>query len=345
MAQAELAKLDPTRDRALSEPPVGVAMYAENYMLSAFDPAADLGMWLHLGTWPEDFALWEDFAIVSLPDDVLWMSAYHRTDPADRPGGSNLHFRCIEPFRRWKVTFDGIVCRTPRAEMLGGRLRDGARERMLLDLDLECVTPIWDAQESASSAHGTGSMEDQVWGREHYQQLYLMTGTAQLHTEGELRIDTSGVRDHSRGPRGHAMDKWGGHTLIHVLFPSGRAFGVQTMWLPTGEVSLDTAYVLVDGEMHHAAGVELPRLERLGLGGEEMALTLRSELGDHHLTGTEIRTTFVTPQRLGMAFGADRAGAHGILGFGHARWVWDGEVGYGLTERSNVNLPAPDAAG
>ena len=138
------------------------------------------------------------------------------------------------------------------------------------------------------------------------------------------------------------MEKWGGHTLIHVLFPSGRAFAVQTMWSPDGTVSLDTAYVLVDGELRHGAGVEVPRLGQVRLGGDEMELVLESDIGRHELQGTTVRNAYFTPQRLGLAFGADPEGPYGIFAMGHARWEWDGEVSYGLTERSNVNLTRED---
>src|SRR5437660_10600778 len=142
MALDFLAGLDVSRERCLVEPPPDTPMYAENFMLSAYDPAADVGMWLHLGTWPEDFGLWEDFLVVNLPDDVLWMSAYHRTEPERRPAGSNLAFRCVEPFRRWRVTFDGVVSRSRREEQLEGRLRNGRQEPMTFELEAECVTPI-----------------------------------------------------------------------------------------------------------------------------------------------------------------------------------------------------------
>src|SRR3954447_5009242 len=172
MTEGLRVEWDGRREACLLEAPADLPMFAENFMLSAFDPVADIGMWLHLGTWPEDFGLWEDFALINLPHDVLWMSAYHRRRPVDGPAGSNLAFRCIEPFRRWKITFDGIVTRTPRGEMLQGRLRDGQRERLTFDIDVENVTPIWDAQSSAASERGSGSMEEQVWAKEHYQQLF-----------------------------------------------------------------------------------------------------------------------------------------------------------------------------
>jgi hypothetical protein len=329
--------LDPAREWALKQKP-DVPMYAENYMVSSYDPSADIGMWLHLGTWPEDFELWEDFFVINLPDDMLWFTSWHRTAVADRPAGSALRFECIEPWRRWRYSYDGIVHRSPRSAMLDGRLRNGGMERLTFDLDAECVTPIWDAHASATSAHGSGSMKEQVWASEHYQQLFRLTGTMRIHGVGDVPIDTTGVRDHSRGQRGGGMDKWGGHTLIHVLFPSGKAFALQMMWLPDGTVSLDTAYVLIDGEFQHASGKVVPRLDRLNLGGDEMRLVLESDIGLHELTGTVIRNSFLTPQRLGMAVGADADGPYGIMAMGHARWEWDGEVSYGLTERSRVGL-------
>jgi hypothetical protein len=337
MVQSPSVSEDPSREYALAESP-NIPNFAENYMLSAFDPRADLGMWLHLGTWPEDFGIWEDFAAINLPDDILWMYAYRRTPKERRPAGSNLSFECIEPFERWRVRFDGLVSRSPREEMLAGRLRNGALERMQFDFDLTCVTPIWDAKASAASQHGTGDMREQVWAVDHYQQLYEIRGSIELDREGTVEIDTTGVRDHSRGPRGGHMDKWGGHTLIHVLYPSGKAFALQTMWLPDGSVSLDTAYVLVDGKIAYAGGIRVPRLEKVNLGGDEMELLLRSDLGEHRLHGTVIRNSYFTPQRLGMAFGADPEGPFGIFAMGHARWEWDGEIAYGLTERSNVGL-------
>ena len=337
----QLAIDDPRREQCVLDPP-DLPMFAENFMLSAYDPTADVGMWLHLGTWPEDFGLWEDWVTVNLPDDVLWMSAYNRRVPVDGPGGSNLRFTLIEPWKRWKVTFDGIVYRTPRVEMLEGRLRDGQRERLTFAFDVENVTPIWDAKSSASDARGSGSMEEQVWAKDHYQQLFRYTGWMDLHGEGRVAIDTTGVRDHSRGQRGHDMDRWGGHTLIHVLFPSGKAFAVQTMWDPDGNCTLDTAYVLIDGQMMHASGIEVPRLERVALDGDQMRLVLESDLGRHELVGEIVRTAYFTPQRLGMAMGADPAGPYGMFAMAHGRWEWDGEVAYGLTERSAVGLTHAD---
>ena len=55
MAADFVAGLDVSREQALMDAPPDTPMYAENFMCSAYDPTADVGLWLHLGTWPEDF--------------------------------------------------------------------------------------------------------------------------------------------------------------------------------------------------------------------------------------------------------------------------------------------------
>lgn len=323
------ASSEDVRERCLAAPPADKPMFAENLLVASYDPAAGIGMWLHLGTWPEDFGLWEDLLLLSLPDgDVLTMTGYRRTPVEERPAGSLLSFSCIEPFRHWRVDFDGLLSRTPRAALDGGLVRDGRRERAALSLDLTGVTPVWDGAHTASS----GSMDEQVWASDHYQQAMRVTGTVSVG--GVVHpLDTTGVRDHSRGQRGHAMDQWGGHTLIHLLFPSGRAIGVQRMYGTSGAPTFDMAYTLVDGVMSVAEVVEAPRLTELP-GARELSLTVRSGEDLHHLTGELVTSWPVTPQRLGMAVGADLEGPYGVLLFGHARWTWDGETSYGLTERS-----------
>jgi hypothetical protein len=338
MTDETTAELDPARDRAMEQAPPGIEAFGENYLIVTYEPAADLGLWLHLGTWPEDFGIWEDLVLMALPGDggLIWTRGYHRTAKELRPAGPNLRFECVEPFRHWRITFDGVCTRTPYADMLSGLVRDGRREKVAFEFDAECVTPVWDAHESATSGRGGGSMKEQVWASEHYQQLLKITGRVQLR-DGTYELDTTGVRDHSRGQRGQegGMDRWGGHTLIHVLFPSGRAVAIQRMWMPDGTVTLDTAYVLVDGKMHYADVHELPQLEAIQVGGEKMQLVLESDMGEHRLDGEMMKTTFTTPLGRGLSVGADVDGPYGVFGLGHARWTWGDEDGHGLTERSN----------
>ncbi|MCW2830118.1 MAG: hypothetical protein JWP31_810, partial [Aeromicrobium sp.] len=237
---------DPARERTLAEPPEGMTRYAENFMFASYDPASQIGLWLHLGTWPDDFRLWEDLVLLSLPggEDVLTTTGYRHTPVGERPAGSMLSFTCLEPFTHWRVDFDGLATRSTQSQLSAGLARDGLREQLQIRLDLECVTPVWDG---SRSTRGQGSMEEQVWASDHYQQLLQVTGEV-VHNGTTYPVHTTGVRDHSRGQRGHAMEQWGGQTLNHLLFTSGRAVGVQRMLAPTGEPMLDMSYTLNDGD-------------------------------------------------------------------------------------------------
>jgi len=318
---------------ALAEPPPGVWRFAENFLVAAYDPAAEVGLWTHLGTWPDDFGLWEDEVLCSLPGDdgMLWSFGYHRTEAERRPAGAGLAFRCVEPFRHWHATYDGVVVRTPYDEARTGRVRDGDKELLRFDLDLECVAPAWDP----AAAHGA-DMAAQSWASRHYQQLIRATG--EMHLEDRtIAFEGFGARDHSRGQRGHAVAHFGGHDLFTAAFPSGNAFGMMQMWDPTGAVNLAAGYVVLDGVLHHAEIVEAPRLPAdFAIRGEELTLVLRSPVGVHELRATTMASVLATARpRLGMAFGADGPSGETVLVPGFARWEWDGELAYGLTERSD----------
>lgn len=334
---AALNGLDPAREYALSEPSLQYR-YAENFMLSAYDAVADIGLWLHLGTCPDDFGLWEDQVFISLPgnEGLLWMSSYHRTPSERRPAGGSLSFECIEPFRKWRVTFDGVGIYSSNQEMLAGRLRDGVKRILKFQFDVSCVAPVWDTHQTAIAQRGRGSMEDQTWASQHYQQLLVCQGDIDI-AGSHVQFNGSGVRDHSRGQRGHAMNHYGGHNLFTAVFPSGRAFGLMTMWAPDASVNLAVAYVVDQGILYHADIISSAvKIEDAHLGGDEFEICLVSELGEHILSGQIIRSVFATAlDDWGMAFGADVGDQRLILAPGFARWTWNGEEAYGLAERSN----------
>ncbi|MDB5985945.1 MAG: hypothetical protein JWR16_998 [Nevskia sp.] len=328
--------LEASREFALTGA-VGVERFAENFMIVTYDPKADVGLWLHLGTWPDDFGIYEDQVLISLPGDEgqMWMFAYRRPAADERPAGANLKLHCVEPFKTWTASFDGLVAYCSDEDMRSGRVRDGAKELARIELELSMQAPVWDAHQSAGSRYGGGSMAEQVWASSHYQQLYTATGTVSLRGR-TMDFSGTGMRDHSRGRRGHGMDQWGGHVLATAWFPgSRRGFGLQRMWTPEGRITLDTAFVVIDGQLHHAGVVEAPKLQKLVNRGEALQVTLQSDLGQHQLQCSVIRTHFTTPQKpLGLAFGADLSGPYGIYAPGHGKWQWDGDTGYGLIERS-----------
>lgn len=330
--------VDPQREYPLvSRPPDNLYRYAENYMLAIYDPRLDLGMWLHLGTCPDDFMLWEEQALLALPGDqgMLWTRSSSRPPPAERPGGPTMRWEIIEPFARMRVRFDGIGVRTPYAEMMAGRVRDGQQELFAFDLMIEAVGPVWDNHRSAAGSAGRGSMEKQSWASEHYQQTFRATGTVTVDGKPEP-FDGTGTRDHSRGQRGHKPRSFGGHNLWSAPFASGKAFGMQRMWTPEGDATLDVGFVFVDGRYYDTDLLSPPAyIERMALSGEQLELIMRSELGEHRITGVVRRTLFCTlGEPWGYQFGADLDCPRGLFAPGFCEFDWDGEKGWGLAERS-----------
>jgi len=314
-----------------------IPAWTENLLFTPYDPTANLGMWLHLGTMHWDWELWEDRALVALPGDegALSMWAYHRTESARRPAGANLRFECLEPFKRWQVTFDGVCLRTPYDEMRSGRVRDGEKIPLKLDLMMEMATPVWDAHTAAQGDTGRGSMDSQQWANDHYEQLYTTRGTVRWGDRPEVAFDGAGWRDHSRGPRGGAMANWGGHVIAGCLFrDSGRAFGLSRYWAPDGSITLEGGYVVEDGTLEHTRVSDIPPFDDLLRGGEKLPFTF--ERGNRRLelegtTSTGLWTTFSKD----MPYGASDAGTAYALNWGSCDW--DGERGVLYIERSDLS--------
>jgi hypothetical protein len=314
-----------------------VPFWSENLLFAVYDPTSDVGLWLHLGTVPTDWSMWHEMNYAFLPGDegVLSMWSYHRTAPERRPGGAGLDLRCIEPFRRWRVSFDGYGIHTSNAEMQEGVTRVGPQRRFLVELDIESVTPAWDMHTAAEDATGRGSMQGQGWAREHYEQLYRARGQVLLGVD-EFAFDGYGWRDHSQGPRGGGSGApWGGHVITGTLYDSGRGWGLSRYWTPDGTISLEGGYVVEeDGRLQHAQVIEAPRLPALIMSGEELPIAMR-------WPGGSLETSIVTRRALwlsmmkGLVVGKDLDGPGLMYVLNHGTSMWGGEVGVNYIERSD----------
>ena len=325
--------LSPDAELVVQAPPTE-PLWSENFLFVLYDETQKIGMWLHLGTAPTDWTIWEDRIYLSLPGGgVLSMMAYHATAPERRPGGSVMAFTCVEPFRRWRIDFDGFAWYTSEAAM------DGAgeprfRRRLKIELDVECVSPVWDARAAAGSAGQTG-MTGQSWAKEHYEQLVRAKG--EMSVDGETHVlTTTGWRDHSRGPRGRkSKHAWGGHVIGGCQFPSGKQFMFSRYWRPDGVVSM-VGGMFVDeaGGCHAVTVVDAPELRELVLRRERLPIHLQWD-GGELVTAMETEASIWVPRERKHLVGRDEHGALNdmyVLNWGPAQW--DGETGYVYLERS-----------
>jgi hypothetical protein len=318
--------------------------WAENLLFCPYDPKADIGAWLHLGSVPNDWGLWEDRVFITLPGDqgVLSMWGYYRTPQALKPGGSALFARCVEPFKRWKVTFDGFADHISNQAMMAGGLApvSGKRRRVVIDLDIDALCPVWDAQSSAHSAEGKGDMASQGWAKEHYEQMYRATGTVRVDLQ-EWPFDGIGWRDHSRGPRGGGTGApWGGHIIAGAVWPSGRTAIWSQYWSPDGTITLEGANVTeTDGAVHSAVVVDAPRLRELIPRGETLTTRL-SYAGREAEFKMSCDKSIWTSMQNQLTVGIDKGGPGLMYVLNYGEITWDGEVGHHYIERSDpLSLP------
>lgn len=328
-------------DLVLTAPP-DVPGWSENLLFAPYDASTGIGMWLHLGTVPGDWQTWEDRVLIAMPQEqgALTLWSYHRTDPSRRPAGANQTFRCLEPFRSWEVEVDGYFLRAPYEKMRTGLVKDGTKLPVSVRLAFDCVGPVWDAAAAAVEETGRGSMAEQSWANEHYQQLYRATGS--ITVDGvELPFNGTGWRDHSRGPRGvgHGAD-FGGHAIVGCLLESGRGFGLHRYWSPDGSVTLEGGYLVDGSALTPAQVVEVPRLGHLQWSGEKVRIGLTSSAGDVAVTATTASTLWMT-MGPSMPYGARPGWPGPTYAVGWARCEWDGEPATVYLERSD---PLPTIA-
>ncbi len=320
-------------------------LWSENYLFALYDNRLNIGMWLHLGTIPTDWHLWEDRVYMSLPDGgVLSMMAYHATAVDQRPAGSVMKFTCVEPFRRWRIDFDGFAWYTSEAAMdSGGEPR--FRRRLKLELEVECVSPIWHASDGPDSA-GQIEMAGQSWAKEHYEQLVCASGEMTLEGDS-YELSATGWRDHSRGPRGRkSKDPWGGHVIGGCQFPSGRKFVFSRYWRPDGTVSMGGGmYVDESGLTSAVTVVVAPELRELVLRGETLPIHLQWEGGAVAVSMETVASIWIPRERKHIV-GRDRYGKLNdmyVLNWGPVKW--GGETGYVYLERSSHLNKLPSKIG
>jgi hypothetical protein len=322
----------------LLRPTLDVAHYSETMYFAVADKNhPDLGLFLHTGRVTEDTGLWWARTVAYLPGGALAVDRSHGRAPDDRgPATGNMAIRCVEPLKRWQLTYDGAAELSSWDASSEGLLGAGPAEVMRFDIECEAVSPVWDLQ----GAVGHSDDLDQkvsVWASGHHEQGFLARGTLSV---GGRSWDIDGVayRDHSWGPR--EMSDFGEDAYVALVFPESRRVVQGVMiWNGSGEVVLRAFYVFENGRMELMNEGSVPRAAdcssnpRTGL-----ELVMVRENGEKLVLPGEITNgvtiSIVDPNR--NLNGA----AHGVPGVLYLnedliRYTWpDGEVGYGHSERA-----------
>jgi hypothetical protein len=257
------------------------------------------------------------------------------TTPAG-PGSACTRTAAIVPFSRWRLDYAGMPFASTGEHMAKAivDLERAPRVPVELALDICIAADPW-AQgrltPSSASAEATAAL-----GGFRHEQLFRASGEVRVGDK-RRRVTGTGLRTHRIGRRD--MAQFAGHSWQTVLFPSGKGFGFQRHFLPDGTISFDEGFILdADGALIPVNLVDVPPM-RNSFSGEKHRTVLEHE-GREIVIETETVaihhwTREPADGRNRMRFGVDLT--HGeslVLSNGCARAEWDGEVGYGLLERS-----------
>ncbi len=257
-----------------------------------------------------------------------------QTGHAATRGAGPLQFRCVEPFQRWELTFDGSVRQSTTAgEVVGSRVT--AEVPLSLHVVAEMAAPPWlmgGVTPQAAQAMRSGEARA-LMGGVRYEQLCRVNGKAVLDGR-EYPIEGTGMRVRRQGVRN--MGAAIGHCQHSALFPSGKAFGAIIMAAgPEGPETFNEAFaILPDGRKIAARITRAPWMTRLVENGDDASLTLETEVGEIRIEGRLLSSLF-DHHDFEMA---DTS----ILHQGTARYVWDGEEAIGLIERCTLRERLPD---
>lgn len=270
---------------------------------------------------------------VGFPDGraVVVRELGHGRSPVDDDGvcrtfaASGLEFRCIEPFTKLAMSYEGEALDTTAAALAAGS-SSGSQVPLHIEVEVHPVVPPWisgtlvpDAQELFTSGFAGSFISPR------YEQLCRASGSVQVGEE-RWNFDGTALRVHRQGPR-DVRGFWG-HCWSSALFSSGKGFGALAFpERPDDQPTYNEAFVFDGESMIPATLVDAPWLRRLQANGEDVSLTLRT------LAGTELRIEGETVFSASLPGGLVAEFAPALHQAG-VRYRWDGEETIGMMERS-----------
>ncbi len=256
--------------------------------------------------------------------------AKHRPfGPDGRPtvlGAGPLSFRCSEPFRRWRASYDGLIASGHVSQTIDNSFDRNHLVPFKFEFELEMVTPAWvqnntperlqrlsERERSEAENMGVG------WRCEH-----LFRGRGHFELDGRTQgIEATGLRVKRQSVR--PLTGFSGHSWQSALFPDGQAFGFLAYEPRDGAEGHNEAYLYQGGRMYTARVTKVPWFRRFREQGDDVSFELESELG----------TTRIQATTQVCYYHRAHPGVNNLdLQQGSTRVNWDGQIGFGMIERS-----------
>ena len=204
-------------------------------------------------------------------------------------GAGPLTFRCIEPFRRWTMAYEGNALDGLVQEQIDGRYGKRGSKPIKLHVDMTMVTPAWvqetriDPNMSETEKANAGAMGI-GYRFEHHLRDRDPT-TAKPTNSRARRIHRQSIR---------RLEGFFGHCWLSAVFPDGSAFG-SLAYPPregsNGEYSGNDAVIYKNETASSRESSKHLSLRRIVPSGDEMVLS-EFDLGRTVIEGTTALNTF-----------------------------------------------------
>lgn len=321
--------LAPAEDWPSAAAPVDVPNWTENLFWIAYDGASGMALTAHLGSLRHDFNVVRQTVVLHLPDGSV---ATDITVGGFRSGhsvrGATLTMDCIEGFRHWRMASNGVAQPAILDDLWSNTPRPAPRVPLQFDLQGEALSPVW----NAGGGKDAEDMHQQKWAQFHIQQTIRLCGTVNFDGR-RYEFNGTGFRDHSRGARDFAT--WHDHALITAPFPSGRSFGIMAVNNGQGAAPYRSAYVVRNGILERGVPRATPKLTDQFLKGESFTVDIEID-GRVESIRAKTRPAWVVSMvaPYDVLPGIYRGAGSFPLAHAMTTFEWDGEIGFGITERS-----------
>jgi len=179
-------------------------------------------------------------------------------------GAGPVTMRCVEPWKRWLVGFDGDVFDSTVEQQIAGTAKEAPRIPLKYQIELEMVVPAFlqDCSPEAFVKRGVGERRDCLSIGLGWRIEQLFKGKGWYEVDGDRQtFSSSGMRGKRRSVRTDGLFLRG-HCWQTAVFPDGRAFG-YLVYPPhaDGHAAWNEGFIWQDGKMYPAKVTSMPWLK------------------------------------------------------------------------------------
>lgn len=286
-----------------AHPVEGDTAWSESYYFNAYCPVVDAGLFTRIGVRPNEGTIDASLA-VWLPSGELahfhsTREQHEMTDDDLAVGG--VRYERLAPMQSWRLTADV--------------------DRVALDITFDALTPAVGVDGQGRAGSGASAATGATVGKGHLEQAGRWTGWIDVDGTRHELVDARGNRDKSWGPR-----RWGGPSMwrwFSINIGDDTHFGGIRIGTDAGD--LHRGWVWTEGA--HSSIREWKVTSELAPDGVTHTAThvhATDKLGRVHALDAEILR--VSPGPAGVKPNTT------IVNEGLARWHYNGNVGYGISE-------------